>query len=124
MPELTKQQIRDLADKLLKGIISEKERALLEDWYNQQPPDSIDWIKDTDATSLKERLFQSIQQEIYSDQSAIFIRKTNRIGWRRTAAAIVILAFGIGGYFVFFNKPRIEIAQSPIKQEFKKDIAP
>jgi transmembrane sensor len=124
MPELTKQQIRDLADKLLKGIISEKERALFEEWYNQQAPDSIDWIKDTDATSLKERLFQSIQQEIYSDQSAIFIRKTNHIGWRRTAAAIVILAFGIGGYFVFFNKPRKEIVQSPIKQQFKKDIAP
>jgi transmembrane sensor len=124
MPELTNQQIRDLADKLLKGIISEKERALFEDWYNQQAPDSIDWIKDINATSLKERLFQSIQQEIYSDQSDVFIRKTNRIGWRRTAAAIVILAFGIGGYFVFFNKPRREIAQSPIKQELKNDIAP
>jgi transmembrane sensor len=124
MPELTKQQIRDLADKLLKGIISEKERALFEDWYNQQAPDSIDWIKDINATSLKERLFQSIQQEIYSDQSAIFIRKNNRIGWRHIAAAIVIFAFGIGGYFVFFNKPRREITQSRIQQQVKKDIAP
>jgi transmembrane sensor len=124
MPELTKQQIRDLADKLLKGIISEKERALFEDWYNQQAPDSIDWIKDINATSLKERLFQSIQQEIYSDQSAVFIRKNNRIGWRHIAAAIVIFAFGIGGYFVFFNKPRREITQSRIQQQVKKDIAP
>jgi transmembrane sensor len=124
MPELTKQQIRDLADKLLKGIISEKERALLEDWYNQQAPDSIDWIKDSNATALKERLFQSIQQEIYSDQSAVSIRKTNRIGWRYTAAAMIILAFGIGGYFAIFNKPRKEITQSGIQRQVKKDIAP
>jgi transmembrane sensor len=124
MPELTKQQIRDLADKLLKGIISEKERALLEDWYNQQDPDSIDWIKDSNATSLKERLFQNIQQEINSDQSAVFIRKTNRIGWRYTAAAMIILAFGIGGYFAIFNKPRREITQTRIQRQVKKDIAP
>jgi transmembrane sensor len=124
MPELTKQQISDLADKLLKGIISEKERALLEDWYNQQAPDSIDWIKDSNATSLKERLFQSIQQEIYSDQSAVSIRKTNRIGWRYTAAAMIILAFGIGGYFAISNKPRKEITQSSIQRQVKKDIAP
>jgi len=87
MPILTPEQIRDLSDKWLKGTLTGEELELFEQWYNQELPESVSWEKDAGEPELKERLFAGISGRMGENL---------RVGWRRMAAASVVLLLGAG----------------------------
>src|SRR5882724_11089022 len=64
MTPLTPEQIRDLADKWLKGTLTADQRQLFEQWYNKQPPETLPWEKDAQESVLKERLFSNITRQL------------------------------------------------------------
>jgi len=101
MPTLTPEQIRELADKWLKGSLQGEELQLFEQWYNQQPPGSIQWDKDSGEAALKERLFKNIAGQIAKVPSSSRIYKRKQImtaRWRLAAAACIIVMLSAGAF--------------------------
>lgn len=90
MSDLTPEQISLLADKLLKGTISEEERVLFENWYNTFPEGEVLW-NDKDvhsAAELKNRIFRRIKVE------PTIIRK-----WYWAAAILTLVMAGAAYYY-------------------------
>ena len=75
--KLTQEQIREYADKWLKGTITSEEKELFEQWYNARPPESIAWNTDEKEVEVKEKIFSGIKNEI-SDEAALFSFKENK----------------------------------------------
>ena len=98
MPKmLTQDQIREYADKWLKGTITAEEKELFEQWYNARSPESINWNTDEQEEELKEKIFNSLDKEIRDESATIPFRKSKRVGsWRIAAAAAAVLIVGIG----------------------------
>jgi transmembrane sensor len=65
MNELTPEALRELADKYLKGTITEAEKKQLDQWYNSQTPSFVEWEPDRNEDELKERLYNSIAGDLY-----------------------------------------------------------
>lgn len=104
MSELTPEQISLLADKLLKGTISEAERVLFENWYNTFPEEEVQWEdRDTrSASELKNRIFRRVKME------HTMIRK-----WYWAAAVFTLLM--AGSALLYYNRQaqkRESLAQS------------
>ncbi|HEY4061040.1 MAG TPA: FecR family protein [Puia sp.] len=98
MPTLTTEQIRDLADKWLKGTLTADEFRLFEQWYNQQPSGSLSWEKDSREDLLKERLFENItgRMEAVAAPGRADGKRQRMIPWRLVAAACVLLVLSAG----------------------------
>lgn len=63
MSELTPEQISLLAEKMLKGTISDEEKVLFENWYNTFPEQEVQWNDETtySAEELKNRMLLRIK---------------------------------------------------------------
>jgi ferric-dicitrate binding protein FerR (iron transport regulator) len=96
--KLTQEQIREYADKWLKGTITSGEKELFEQWYNARPPESIAWNTDEKEEEVKEKIFSGIKNEI-SDEAVPFSFKENKrtVIWRMAAgiAAILVISLAI-----------------------------
>jgi transmembrane sensor len=112
--------IRALAEKWLKGTISEEEKKIFENWYNNQPPGSIDWLSAESEQELKSRIFQSIlsklEEEAADEQLARVIALPNQRRWSRklAAAAVILLLAGAGTTYLFLRNRSGEPSNLPL----------
>jgi ferric-dicitrate binding protein FerR (iron transport regulator) len=105
-------RIRNLAEKWLNGTISAEERLAFEDWYNRQPPGSIEWLSDNTEAELRGRIFQSIVDRIEAEDNQVSgakiisvsrpVRSFRKIA---VAAAIVVTAGAAMAWFFIGNRP-------------------
>jgi len=97
------ENIQNLANKWLSGTITQQEQKTLDEWYEQQLPEKLDWAKADDTDEIiKARMFNSIKEELQFDtQKVISIRQT-RI-WAMAAASVLL--FLIGSIYLSQNKP-------------------
>jgi ferric-dicitrate binding protein FerR (iron transport regulator) len=107
---IDRNKINELADKWLKGTITEEEKQYFEDWYNREAEQHPEWTRDLDEQSLKNRLFSDILEKIESKkQDAEKIvskhrRKKQLYKWYSAAAAAVVI-FTIGIWFFQYLVP-------------------
>ncbi|WP_153798992.1 FecR family protein [Foetidibacter luteolus] len=90
MPALTPEQIQEIASKYFDGSITPAEKKLLDEWYNTQPTDTVEWKRDEAEAALEQRLFTNIQEQISSVQElpVVLMRTKRRILWRVAAAVL------------------------------------
>ncbi|HEY8956309.1 FecR family protein [Chitinophaga sp.] len=109
MSELTPEQISLLAEKMLKGTISDEEKVLFEKWYNTFPEQDVEWNDETIHTAgeLKNRMLLRIKGQ------KTIIRK-----WYWAAAAVLTL-FIAGTIYYYTRQTSMEqlVAQSGIAQK-------
>ncbi len=106
-------RIYELADKWLKGTITEKEKQEFEDWYNLEAEQHPEWTQDPDEESLKNRLFHDILEKIESkeDTGKNILRSRRKqylYKWYSTAAAAVVI-FTIGIWLFQHHGPSLQV---------------
>ena len=101
MKEPDKAQLKELADKWLKGTITLEERELLDSWYNLNTEEPVLWDgPDSTENGLRTRLFANIQRKKAGANPIFRYRSVLRIA----AVMLVLLSLGIY-FFPFGNKP-------------------
>lgn len=98
---LSESQVREYAEKLLKGTISVEEKKQLEDWYNYQEASDVMWNPDEDAVRLREGIFDKITARI-RDEKEDNESGSNRKYW--LLAASIVGVFVIAGFFIYRTK--------------------
>lgn len=90
MSELTPEQISLLAEKMLKGTISDEEKVLFENWYNTFPEQEVQWNDETthSAEELKNRMLLRIKGQ------KTIVRK-----WYWAAAVLTLFIAGTIYYY-------------------------
>lgn len=90
MSELTPEQISLLAEKMLKGTISDEEKVLFENWYNTFPEQDIQWNDEMthSAEELKNRMLLRIKGQ-----------KTIVRTWYWAAAVLTLFIAGTVYYY-------------------------
>lgn len=122
MNDLTPQEQQRLTEKRLKGTITPEEDALLEAWYAKDPGSQMLWeSQDPDKEALKNRMFFQIRQGagLVSSRSRLSRRRIGRL----SAAAAVLVVFGMSAYWIYRGHPRQEKITSASLPP-GKDIAP
>jgi len=101
---IDRNKIGELADKWLKGTITEEEKKYFEDWYNREAEQHPEWTRDLDEQSLRNRLFRGILEKTeIKEQTAkktlsLTHRRKQLYKWPSVAAAAVVI-FAIGVWF-------------------------
>ena len=113
---LTQEQIREYSEKWLRGTITDEERKALEQWYNEQPPDSVYWNTAENEMQLKERIFDRITGNIRDDNSSNR-RNRNRGMWLLAASFIFIIVSGSIVFLAKQGKKENKIAENKTPQD-------
>ena len=108
---LSENQVKEYAEKLLKGTISVEEKKQLEDWYNYQEATDIAWNPDEDAIRLREGIFDKITAKIRDEKNENNESGSNRKYW--LLAASVVGVFVITGLFLYKTKS----PERPVRDE-------
>jgi ferric-dicitrate binding protein FerR (iron transport regulator) len=105
MSELTPEQISLLAEKMLKGTISDEEKVLFENWYNTFPEQDIQWNDETthSAEELKNRMLLRIKGQ-----------KTIVRTWYWAAAVLTLFIAGTVYYYTRQTSGEQLVGQSGI----------
>jgi len=88
---ISKEKIKELSEKWMKGTLSEEERALFESWYNQHSAANIEWPGDETEKELQHRIYDKISAELQAEKGVRTVRMRQ---WRRVAAAVLVIAAG------------------------------
>ncbi|HVW62801.1 MAG TPA: FecR domain-containing protein [Puia sp.] len=89
---VSKDQIKALAEKWMKGTLSDEERTLFESWYDQSEDADIQWPGNETERELQMRMYDRIGVEIKQDAGASRVVSIRR--WWMAAAAVLILVLG------------------------------
>lgn len=120
MQEPTRERLNELADKWLKGTITPEERALLDQWYDTEAGEPVNWTgADSTEEELRSRLLANIKM------SRNNVRRLPNRNWRIAAAASILLFLSVGSYIVLHKQPVSQVAQTKsidIKPGSKKAI--
>lgn len=102
---------RVLLEKYKSGLCSEEERILLENWFYHLEADKQVDLSEEDLIWLKDEMWGTIIRKTPAKKLVTF--------WPRiTAAASILIACSIGGYFI------VHRVQQPAQQLVQNDIAP
>ncbi|PSL34439.1 FecR family protein [Chitinophaga ginsengisoli] len=105
MNDLTSEQISRLADKWLKGTISQEEKALFEAWYNNVPEGTVEWDDDMahSGRELREHLLQQIRERM-EEKRPLTLYKRIPVRYLGAAAAVIVLMMATGIYWYTARK--------------------
>ncbi|HTH83162.1 MAG TPA: FecR family protein [Mucilaginibacter sp.] len=107
MLHLTKKKLQELSDKWLSGTITKEEQSVLDEWYNQESHEIINWESDDDdETNLRERLFAGILKETQAGEPPQ-IKFFKNAQARKVAAMIVVLLSCCLYFLIPHVKPRL-----------------
>jgi len=116
---ISKEKIKELSEKWMKGTLSEEERALFESWYNHNPAANIQWQGDETEEEVHGRIYDKISAELRADVDGGMARlragesgRTVRMlrWWKMGAAAVVIVAGAFAWYTNGYKEPRPAVA--------------
>ena len=96
---VSKEQIRQLAEKWMQGTLSEEERAIFESWYNHNKEADIQWPGDGTEKELQDRMYDRISATFRADENrggTVMMRRW----WRMAAAAVLVLLVGTFAWLV------------------------
>jgi transmembrane sensor len=97
MAQPTLKELQELADKWLKGTITDAEKKILDAWYNLETGEPIAWTgEDETEAELQARMLANITQNRIP-----VLRKRN---WQLPAAAILVISLSIAAYFTLHTK--------------------
>lgn len=117
------ENIKELIEKALKGTISKEENALLDLWYDTEPPESVAWNgPEKDPLQLKAKLFTNIQDQIKLERPTVNLPFYRTILFK--VAASVVLIVSIGYYLMNINQPEVDQLVAAQEQGIKKIILP
>jgi ferric-dicitrate binding protein FerR (iron transport regulator) len=96
---ISKEKIKELSEKWMKGTLTDEERALFESWYDQHTESSIQWPGEEAEEELRGRIYDKINAALHDEEHKIdptpVMRRTLRIHpWWRVAAAVVAVTAG------------------------------
>lgn len=105
MNDLTSEQISRLADKWLKGTISQEEKALFEAWYNNVPEGTVEWGNETVHSNreLRVQLLQQIRDRM-EEKRPLALYKRIPVRYLGAAAAVLLLFIATGIYWYSVKK--------------------
>jgi ferric-dicitrate binding protein FerR (iron transport regulator) len=110
----TEEERRELSRFILEAKDDRDFKELLEKiWYNFTPRDSMPQEKSN-------LIIDSILKEEASQRTEFKAGLRKMIWWRVAAAAMLVLIFSVGGYFIYFNR---NAKQSPIAKATKYDVS-
>ncbi len=90
----TQQQIREYAEKLLRGTITPAEKELLDEWYRNEPLADVYWPVEETETEAEQRILASVRRRMYLAPVRPAIRaQKKRLFWSLAATAAVLAAF-------------------------------
>lgn len=113
MPMLASEKIRTLARKYMDGTITAAEETELQEWYNAQPANEVEWTVDETEASLKERIFTTIQEQKSEAGKVFTMMPKRKQGWRIAAAVAVVLVVAVSSYFILPKPSPIPVVQVP-----------
>ena len=112
MTQPSKELLNELADKWLKGTITPQEKKLLDQWYDSDTNEPLQWEgKDESEEILSKRLFSDIQKR----KRSVYPLKRK---WKLSVAAVLLIAIGISAYF-YFNKANIYSTRKTLAASIK-----
>jgi transmembrane sensor len=104
--------IKALLEKHKAGTITDAEKAVLDKWYLHVAADSSEELSDADRLQTFDTVLANLE-EIITEK-----RQVKRLWPRIAAAASILLALSVGGYFVLHRgAPAVQVAQT-------HDVAP
>jgi ferric-dicitrate binding protein FerR (iron transport regulator) len=120
---ISKEKIKELSEKWMKGALSEEERLLFESWYNQPEQASIQWPGDETEEELRSRIFRRISAGLRDGEGARIVRLRRR--WRMSAAAVILLAVAMVWYAARPRgpKPAMAVAHAAAHKTAEKPAA-
>lgn len=102
MTRPTREQLKELADKWLKGTITPAEKELLDQWYDLDTAEPVTWAAgDESEEQLAARLLNNVNTQKN-------ISYSSKKWWQIPAAAILLIALGAGAYLYVFKSGRPE----------------
>jgi ferric-dicitrate binding protein FerR (iron transport regulator) len=85
-------QLREYAEKWLRGTISAEEKELFEKWYNEQHVADVYWPGDEPEDQMRQSLTERLNSAIAEEKKgAIPVTSNKRIFWRAAAVAAVLV---------------------------------
>jgi ferric-dicitrate binding protein FerR (iron transport regulator) len=97
---ISKEKIKELSEKWMKGTLSEEERALFESWYNHHSAAGIQWPGDETEEQLHNRIYDRINAELQAREGEpgnpgrAITRTVPMRTWWKVAAAVAVIAAG------------------------------
>ena len=89
MHGMSKEKLKELSEKWMKGALSEEERALFESWYNRHEASSIQWPGDETEEELHSRIYDRINTVLDEKTAGRTVRMHH---WWQVAAVVVVIA--------------------------------
>jgi transmembrane sensor len=122
MSEYNSENIQLLAQKLLLGTITEDEKNILEQWYNQNPVQQPDWeLHDGSKELLEARIYQGITKNITPVKRIFPI-------WAKVAAAASVLLISAIGYKIYSSSSKVigikQYSIAGVKGRIRKILLP
>ncbi|TZF81349.1 DUF4974 domain-containing protein [Pedobacter sp. BS3] len=118
MNRLNADRLKELAEKWLNGTILPEERELLNEWYNHEQGEPVEWnLEDAGEQQLEERLFTTISKEIHLKKQPSVLRR--RITLLASAAVVIFCSVGV---FLSLNKP--EKGRKIVYKPYKGEVLP
>ena len=97
------ENIQNLANKWLSGTITQQEKKILDEWYEQQLPEKLEWSNEEDTDEIiRARMFGSVKEELQLDTREVISIRQTRI-WALAAASVLL--FLISSVYFLEDKP-------------------
>ncbi|MDB5281069.1 MAG: fec operon regulator FecR [Bacteroidota bacterium] len=113
---MQEEDIKVLLEKYQAGTITDAEKAVLDEWYLHVAADRSETLSDEERLETFDTVLAHLNEVIYE-------RKTRTLWPRIAAAASIIIACSVGGYFVLHQQQKQQVAVLK-PGTFKNEVLP
>ncbi|MGN6436009.1 MAG: FecR family protein [Agriterribacter sp.] len=121
---MEKEQIIALAERFIKGIATEEEKALLHQWYDGWQDDE-ETVQVNDAQSedaIREKILAHLQKSLHTTTAPAPVKSIKKTLYRIAAACVLLMLIAGAGYFIYTRQAAMPAAI--VQKTGKPDIAP